>query len=77
MPGPGEVIDEYRPLDTEALGKGASMRQLLLLATVRREMLAGVRLPRVEEDGADSARRVVSRQVVERWRRQRAERSGQ
>jgi hypothetical protein len=53
MPGPGEVIDEYRPLDTEALGKGASMHQLLLLAAMR---LLGV-----EEDGADPARRVVSR----------------
>jgi hypothetical protein len=43
VPGPGEVIDQHRPLDTEALDEGASVHELLLFTAVRREMLARMR----------------------------------
>jgi hypothetical protein len=61
VPGPGEVVDQHRSLDAKALDEGASVPELLLGGTVRREMLARVRFPGVEEDGADPARRVIPR----------------
>jgi hypothetical protein len=44
---------------------------------VCRKMLAGMCFPGVVEDGIDPVRRVLPRQGVERWRRQRAVWSGQ
>ena len=72
-----QVVDQDRPRDAEALPEGTGVSELLSERAVGWEVLTGMGLPGVEEDRGDLARGILRRQLIERWRRQRAVRSSQ
>src|SRR4051794_6261363 len=77
MTGAGQVIDQDRSLDPEAVAKRSGVLDLLLQRSVSGEAFARVRFPGVDEDETDPMGGELPRHRLQRWRRQRAVGSGE
>jgi len=72
-----QIIDQHWPLDLPALSELPCLPQLLLERPMRRKILAGMRFSGIEKHRGHVLCPVAIGDLIERWRRQRAVRSGQ
>jgi hypothetical protein len=77
MTGPDNVVDQDRASDAEEITERPRLRELLFKATMCRKVFARVSLARVDEQNFDALRTKCLGKRLERWRRQRAIRSGE